>query len=67
LLKSVTNGKRDWKSLKRKDKLAITAAVKKRTVDMLDLFLEYVEGDIDGFMLDGLTCPSPKFGTLQAV
>lgn len=53
LLKSVTNGKRDW----RKDKQAITAAVKERTVDMLDLFLEYIEGDIDGFMLDGLISP----------
>lgn len=57
LLKSVTNGKRDWKELGRKDKQRITAAVKERTKPMLDLFLEYIEGDIDGFMLDGLTIP----------
>lgn len=57
LLKSVTNGKRDWKELGRKDKQRITAAVKERTKPMLDLFLEYIEGDINGFMLYGLTIP----------
>ncbi|WP_174807379.1 hypothetical protein [Paenibacillus alvei] len=67
LLKSVTNGKRDWRNLKRKDKQAITAAVKKSTVDMLDLFLEYIEGDIDGFMLEGLNLPSLMKSPLQAV
>jgi hypothetical protein len=57
LLKSITNGKRDWKTLGRKDKQEITAAVKDRTTDMLKLFLNYIEGDIDGFMFDGLTAP----------
>ncbi len=66
LLKSVTNGKRDWRNLKRKDKQSITAAVKERTVDMLDLFLEYIEGDIEGFMLDGLSCSSSLYEPLQA-
>lgn len=58
LLKSITNGKREWKSLVRKDKQEITAAVKDRTTDMLNLFLNYNEGDISGFMLNGLTAPS---------
>lgn len=67
LLKSVTNEKRNWRNLKRKDKQAITVAVKERTVDMLDLFLEYIEGDIDSFMLEGLTYPSLMNKPLQAV
>lgn len=57
LLKSLTIGKRDWKKLVRKERGKIAAAVKERTSDMLELFLEYIEGDIDGFMLDGLTTP----------
>lgn len=57
LLKSITNGKREWRTLGRKDKQEITAAVKDRTTDMLKLFLNYIEGDIDGFMFDGLTAP----------
>ncbi|RJX39029.1 hypothetical protein D3P09_16125 [Paenibacillus pinisoli] len=67
LLKSITNGKRDWKTLGRKDKQEISAAVKERTVDMLDLFLEYIEGDIEGFMLDGLSINPTKNEQLHAV
>lgn len=50
-----------------KIKQAITVAVKERTVDMLDLFLEYIEGDIDSFMHEGLTYPSLMNEPLQAV
>jgi len=32
-----------------------------------DLFLKYIEGDIDSFMLEGLTCPSLMNEPLQAV
>ncbi|CAH1213076.1 hypothetical protein PAECIP111893_03626 [Paenibacillus plantiphilus] len=46
LLKSITNGKREWKTLGRKDKQEITAAVKVRTTDMHKLFLNYIEGDL---------------------
>ncbi|SDM84862.1 hypothetical protein SAMN05216191_119104 [Paenibacillus jilunlii] len=38
----------------RKDRLKITATVKSQTADMLTMFLTYIEGDIDSFMLDGL-------------
>lgn len=58
LLKSITNGKREWKKLERKDRQGVTAAVKAQTTDMLTLFLTHVEGDIDGFMLDGLSIPA---------
>lgn len=56
LLKSITKGNREWRKLERKEKVRIAAA-KERTIHMLDLFLEYIEGDIDGFMLDDLTIP----------
>lgn len=67
LLKSITNGSRDWKKLVRKDREEVTTAVKESTGDMLGLFLDYLEGDIDGFMLDGLTCPILVDEPLQAV
>lgn len=67
LLKSFTKGKREWKGLGRKDKQRITAAVKERTIPMLHLFLQYIEVDIDSFMLDGLTLPSLGDETLQGV
>jgi hypothetical protein len=67
LLKSITKGKREWKGLGRKDKQRITAAVKERTIPMLDLFLRYIEGDINGFMLDGLTLPARMVESSEAV
>ncbi|MGG1600946.1 hypothetical protein [Paenibacillus naphthalenovorans] len=54
LLKSVTCGKREWKKLARKDKQKITAVVKEHTTDLLTLFLSYIEGDVEGFLLSGL-------------
>ena len=57
LLKSITNGKRGWKELVRKDRKKVTVTVKVRATDMLELFLEYIEGDINGFLLDGLSAP----------
>ncbi len=67
ILKSLTNGKRKWRELDRKDRQRITKAVKESTVDMLELFLHCIEGDLDGFMLDGLSCPSLLNEPLQAV
>jgi hypothetical protein len=55
LLKSITNGKREWKELVRKDREKVTVAVKARVKDMLELFLEYIEGDINTFLLDSLS------------
>jgi hypothetical protein len=50
-LKSITNGKRKWRDLKRTDREKIRKAVVEHTSDMLTLFLTHIEGDIQAFML----------------
>jgi len=67
LLKSITSGKREWRKLGRKERQEMAAVVKERTSDMLELFLTHIEGDIDAFMLDGLSSPSTLDMPLQAV
>lgn len=53
-LKRLTNGKDNWKKMHRKRKSDIRAAVESHVPDMLQLFLEHIEGDIIGFMLEDL-------------
>lgn len=58
VLRNLTNGRQNWRQLKRNDKQRIAAAVKEHAVNnLLEQFLYHIEGDIDEFMMDGLALP----------
>lgn len=56
-LKRLTNGKDNWREIKPNRRKSIRAEVEKHVPDMLHLFLEHIEGDITGFMLENLDFP----------
>ncbi|NEW04886.1 hypothetical protein GK047_02485 [Paenibacillus sp. SYP-B3998] len=53
-MKHLTVGKADWKQLERPAKERIRAAVQNHVPDMRTLFMQYIGGDINEFMLCNL-------------
>lgn len=66
-LKHLTVGKANWKQLERSSKDRIRAAVLNHVPDMRILFLQYIGGDINGFMLCGLDMKSVSKNYLNDV
>lgn len=56
-LKHLTVGKSNWKQLERSSKDRIRVAVLNHVPDMRTLFMQYIGGDINGFMLSDLEKP----------
>lgn len=66
-LKHLTVGKSNWKQLERSSKDRIMAAVQNNVLDMRTLFMQYIGGDINEFMLCNLDTPPVYFYTSNEV